>query len=322
MLKVKQNGEKVNRSSFLDRLKEKTRKFLREMGAFDETDFSPARPSNRRESQLIERELRKNEVKRYMNARERAQNNRRKSRQRNARYISKLRSRYPKGEPPRFIPSKVWTMASDILADQTGKASIKYLSGCSNRTAVNAIRKAAQPIDESTGEVLRNLSNERSRRIVALGLSMLALGNSTRRKGPWKLLVRGIPQGAFTALLRNPYTGERPGISAINGIHSADDSLDGGQLGYLRALERAGFCYSQQLPITEVGPNEAYGTHALNRYWIVGPFAFASKPDEITMAEMVLLEAAQELSISSHISRTPYVTKDAQIIGVEPIPDG
>ena len=174
-------------------------------------------------------------------------------------------------ERPTVIPVAVWAMAAEIMADGSGKAARIWLQRLSKRYphAVGAIRVAALvPLDQ--GGALYLWSDERARAIAALGCSLLELGRNTRRKGRYRIVVMGVARAAFAALLRNPYSGEQPSISALAGRHREDASLLTGQLGYLRALEAAGFCYRQQVrdqrEPCEVGFPSG---HPPNRYWLV-----------------------------------------------------
>ena len=179
----------------------------------------------------------------------------------------------------RAINRAIWMTCRHILADSSGKAARYYLARSYNREAVRLIKQAAGA----------DLTSSRARNIVALGLALIALSADTNRRGKWRRIVRGIPQAALKALLQNPYSGRRPSRSTISGLHAnTDQPIRPYDLGYLDALKKAGFCYSQQLPKSAVARWEALGDYALNRYWII-----AARPDPLTLEELAELLATQ-----------------------------
>lgn len=188
----------------------------------------------------------------------------------------------------RVIPIAVWTMTAQVIADATGRAARIHLRRCKNRTVAGATLAAAfgtREADETTPR--RSWAELRTRRIVAFGLALAALGRyKAGRAGPWRACVIGIPRGAFAALLRDPHD-ERsratPSISACYGTHrpgaTADDA---GQVGYFVALRAAGAVYRQQLPQREATATELWGPsgYAINRYWIATDEPTAISDDE------------------------------------------
>jgi len=167
------------------------------------------------------------------------------------------------------IPSAVWRMAAQVIADQTGRAARIYLARMSARASAGAILRAAL----ENGQAWADL---RARRIAALGLALDALSRRTRRRGLWTRVVMGITRAAFCALLRNPFDPReraRPSVSACFGVHrsgAADDAASNA-IGYFRALARAGAAYAQQLPTTQAAACERGfpSGHLPNRYWLL-----------------------------------------------------
>lgn len=195
-------------------------------------------------------------------------------------------------------------MACAVLNDESGRAARIYLRRARNKVAVGCIRLAAL-VPVGQGRSLRSWADYRARAIAALGLALLQLEVPTRRKGPWEGVVRGIPQGAFLALLSNAWKLERgsngelrrrrPSRAALSGTHRRDADLQNGQQGWLRALELAGFCYAQQLPAKDVEPFERCWTsgYATNRYWIVTSIPTRPLSDEQKLELMALHEAGR-----------------------------
>jgi hypothetical protein len=167
------------------------------------------------------------------------------------------------------IPSAVWRMTAQVIADQTGRAARIYLARMSARASAGAILRAAL----ENGQAWADL---RARRIAALGLALDALGRRTRRRGLWTRVVMGITRAAFCALLRNPFDPReraRPSVSACFGVHrpgAAEDTASNA-IGYFRALARAGAAYCQQLPTSQAAACErGYPSgHLPNRYWLL-----------------------------------------------------
>jgi hypothetical protein len=213
-----------------------------------------------------------------------------------AKFLFKLRQKLENaGADPtaarhiRSIPVSIRIMAADILADRSGKAAKIYLSRSHNPRAAAAIRAAVND----------DMQSDRSRRIIALGLSLVALSKDTNRKGQWRRIVRGIPQTALTGILKDPWTHRRPSLSAVRGIHG-EESYD---RGYLDCLKNAGLCYSQQLPRAAVAPFEALGEYSVNRYWIVTPHIADLSPEEL--AE--LARCSPELEFAKNPDLLPLI---------------
>lgn len=171
-------------------------------------------------------------------------------------------------------------MVKEVLADPSGRACRVWLGRQRNKVAVGALRRAAlEPDDE--GGARRTWADERARRIAALGLALLKLSRPTHRKGIWTSVVRGVTRGLLCALLGSPWERDRrPSIGALAGT-----SHDGARVGYLRALERAGFMYRQQLAAEhveqwEVWQNRRGEAWACNRYWVIGMIPTAPLDDD------------------------------------------
>lgn len=196
-----------------------------------------------------------------------------------------------KGREWRLIPQAVWNMAKDVVSDTSGRAWRYWARQVRNKAALGAIRRAALlPIDGSNGQTRRNWSDECARRIAALGLALVALAKHTARKGPWSLIVRGIPVAALRWLLGYPVSqavrGEAqreaaaklPHWNTLIGRHRGRDSdRERGTLGYLRCLEESGLISTQQA-YTDPAPWEQSDVIVrpgmpgrrfnMNRYWL------------------------------------------------------
>jgi hypothetical protein len=176
-----------------------------------------------------------------------------------------------RGGGPIMLPVSLLVQSRSLTGDASGTAIRIRMRQCRNKVAVGAIRAAAL-VPQSDGTTRYTWADERARRIAALGFALLDLAVPTVRKGRWDAIVRGIPQGAFCMLLASPWEpSRRPSRSALVGRHWAGGRLQDGQVGYLRALHEAGFCYAQQLPAAQVEPFEKCweSGYSSNRYWIV-----------------------------------------------------
>lgn len=144
----------------------------------------------------------------------------------------------------------------------------------------------------------------RARRIAVHALVAYELAIPTRRKGAWNGLVRGVPQGAWLALLADPFTGERPSRSALAGRHHEGACLETG-LGYLRALEAAGAVYAQQCPVDvaepwEIGPSG----YAMNRLWVLSG-EMTGVSDDNERAALMALAGDGWLALEERPVRSP-----------------
>lgn len=231
-----------------------------------------------------------------------------------SRYLERLAARMdlagqnqPKSEIE-LIPGRVWTMAMVVLSDPTGQAAKIYLARQRNRVAVGAIREAA--LVPGPAGCRYTWADWRARAITALGLALLMMCHRTARRGIWASMVKGLTIGAFGALLRNPWDRTaRPSRTAISGVHRAGGSYREGTVGYLTALRQAGFCYSQQLPASDVTPAERWVTRrgdirASNRYWIVTASPSMASTDEIR-ARLLELHERGWLAPDEQIERAP-----------------
>jgi hypothetical protein len=211
---------------------------------------------------------------------QRAHSRRRAVERREAKYLERLTERAKAaghtGAGLRAIPLAVWVGCAQVVSDATGRAARIHIRRLVNRTAAGAILAAAMPPDaDSTWASLR------ARRIAALGLALVWLGQYTARVGPWNCIVKGIPRGALATLLRNPFdarpamgTRKRaagiPALTTLFGTHRPGAADDSGDAGYFPALRAAGLVYRQQLPAAHVGAGELGPSgYACNRYWIV-----------------------------------------------------
>jgi len=230
-------------------------------------------------------------------------------RERDERYLERLRARLVAGglellsaNRARVIPFKVWLMCAQVIADRSGRAARLYLSRLHNRPAAGAILRAS--IAPELGAEQRSWSDLRTRRIAALGLALVHLALSTRRRDQWGGgIVKGLPRKALCALLRDPLDRRRsatPSVEALVGVHRPGAAPDGGQVGYLRALVSAGLTYRQQLPASDVGRDELGPSGwAMNRYWIVTA-AFELVADWARAAVLACVELASGDALALH----------------------
>jgi hypothetical protein len=205
------------------------------------------------------------------------------------------------------IPLRTWNMATDILADASGRAGRIWLARLAKRFphAAGAIRMAAV-VPTASGQV-HLWSDDRARRIVALGCALLELSRNTRRKGQFRLMVAGITRSSLEALIGNVWTGERPSHSALSCRQHAGASLLAGGLGYLRALESAGFMYRQQIhePARQLPCERNYPKgHPPNRYWLV-----ARPVHDVAVAALVRLVELEELGWTVRESADARLTR-------------
>jgi hypothetical protein len=189
------------------------------------------------------------------------------------RFIAKLQRRVYENTG-NWIQPRSWSRATflktqNALADNSGRAIAYYVRTHPDKIVAAAARRAAL-LPGPNGVCRYAWTDYRARSIAALGLAMGRTAVETNRRGKWSRIMRGFPVGAFSALLRNPYTGEKPHPKTLTGRWREADP-EKGQVGYLRALEWAGLFYSQQLPKDAVEPFEAAGAsgHSVNRYWIL-----------------------------------------------------
>lgn len=209
------------------------------------------------------------------------------------------------------IPTRVWVATQHILADPSGRAARIWFGRMRNRIAVGAIRQAAL-VPDGAGGSRYTWADQRARRIAALGIALLMMGCRLKgRYGRWGAQVRGLTRGALSALLRDPHAPERrPSLSAISGTHREGATLETGQIGYLRALEAAGFCFCHQLPTERAEPDEIWhtsrGDFTSNRYWIVNASPVVAGDDaEMRRALLDLLDAGFEAE-----TETPRLSPD------------
>jgi hypothetical protein len=120
--------------------------------------------------------------------------------------------------------------------------------------------------------VRRTWQSQRARNILITHLALLMNSERVReRSGQWRHTVRGFSVANLQWLLRSPHERDpkrTPSRFTFSGVSRR------GQPGYIRALERAGALYRQQLPKAsgklapwEVGNRTG---RAFNRYWLVG----------------------------------------------------
>lgn len=292
---------------FLSRLSDATKQRLSNLTGQEIEPFEPAvpktpleTPRNREQKRRINSRDNRRTVTTKLSPRQAKAHRRRLSQRKDLRYIDTLRRRLiDRGVAPRVaaqaraFPSTVWAMNAHILADASGKAARLYLRRCYHQIGARIVEKSAK------GDSNRSLGHPVARKIVALGLSMLALSRETRRKGLWGRIIKAVPMTAWSALLRDPYTTHKPSLSSISGYHGRE----GKTAGYLDALRANGLFYSQQLPKTAVEPIEALGDYSVNRYWIItagfhGPLSAGEINELLTVYPYSTIRNSTDLSRS------------------------
>lgn len=202
---------------------------------------------------------------------------------------------------PKFISADLWFDCYTIVWDKEGRAVREFSRRCSNKIAISRINRAALGIIGENGQRAYSYRGDsrgavRARCIFAVGWLLLNLAVGTRRKGPYNLLVAGIPQKAIIEMLAGGQNEDKIGLSTLSGTHRK--TKQAGEIGYLDALKQSGFCYTRQAkwrgekPDTkgweDIRPNEVAGENpktglkfSLARYWIITPrFTDSSKEDE------------------------------------------
>lgn len=199
---------------------------------------------------------------------------------------------------PYLIPAHLWKQCQHILADNSGFAARYYSRICFHKVGVSLVHRAALCYDADGKPRYSYKGNGRdayrARLVLAGGLLLLCLSRRTGRFGHgWNRLVKGIPQDAFLAALRDPFTGRQPCKTAFNGTHhriepDAEVEITDGNVGYLTALKNIGLTYTRQTKTKEkhlaklikgwedISPEEQLGKRtpsglfcSLARYWIV-----------------------------------------------------
>lgn len=263
----------------------------------DEVDRTRAKLPNQQTRKRFDRELDK-QSQRTDRRREKQRNayrNRKSNKTALAKLERKLKTEGVDNPKPRLIPAHLWKQCQHILADGSGWAARYYSKLCFHRIGVSMAHRAALCYDvdgkPKYSYIGNSIGSQRARTVLAFGLLQLSLSRLTgRRKHGWTRLVSGIPQKAFLAALRDPYSGKWPSLSAFNGTHhkTENDEITDGNVGYLVALKRVGMLYTRQIKTvdknlassvkgwSDVKPEEMLGKRtetglfcSLNRYWIV-----------------------------------------------------
>ncbi|MDD9940638.1 MAG: hypothetical protein OXU20_06210 [Myxococcales bacterium] len=104
----------------------------------------------------------------------------------------------------------------------------------------------------------RSADSRRARSILTLGVLLWFLARPTKRGGQWGYVVRGLPAGAFLALLGwYEHWGMRrrqPAKTTVYGTHRVGGRFDRAEVGYFAALVQAGLLRVLQLPWDQVKP--------------------------------------------------------------------
>lgn len=192
-------------------------------------------------------------------------------------------------EPPERIPREVWVMCWMIVGDHSGRAARMYLRWARSRFggwALARIRDAAmQPNDQ--GECRYTWADDRARRITALGLLLLRCShNATRRQAFGSAstkvgrLVKSINEEALCSALAMPWDlSDKPSAKNIGAaVPRSGRPNEAPWLGYIAALDEAGFLERGRVPLEVAGDNEIgrWSGHTINRYWIADPLLNAN----------------------------------------------
>ncbi len=238
----------------------------------------------------------------------------RRRRERDTRYerrFARLMTELGVDEPEggwRSVPRDVWVMAWDCVGDGTGHALRHWMRRERNKVAVGAARVAA------LADGQRTWADQTARRIMTCALVQLRMSEPTKRRGRWSELVRGIPVGAFAAMLTPPSArGRVPHRNTLSGRHrGAGSAARRGQNGYFRELELAGFMYAQQLPADQVEAFERCGTsgHACNRYWLLSPNP-SSVDDQAERERLIELHRAGQRAATEVLGRPLAIVRNA-----------
>lgn len=209
----------------------------------------------------------------------------------------------------RVIPVRVWRECWRIVGDVSGRAALYARARCRVRAFVGAFNRAMHRADGTIYSLAgTSQANQRARRIAAAWYALVQLSERTARKGAFNAIVKGISQGAFMALLRDPHeptAKATPHRNTLFGNHRPGAAADSGEVGYFIVLREAGMYYAQQLPTrtaeerAKLWACERFGPsgRATNRYWLVTTEAVESiTDDELRAAVLDLQEAARRPS--------------------------
>ncbi|UCC74372.1 MAG: hypothetical protein JSV86_07390, partial [Gemmatimonadota bacterium] len=206
----------------------------------------------------------------------------------------RLRDLGIKNAEPKEIPTWLFERVQSCIAD--GRCARIWLDQHPNKVATGLLKPALVGGLAGGGSRAR-----RNRMLVAELLLLLGLSVPTKRRGDcFKFLVKGVPEAAILAALRDPETGKRPGRSTLAGTHrgklerneygKVTDTRTDGTVGYTRALKNLRIIYTRQArwrgdskrPPTRGWENATANELppvvtksgwrvSLNRFWIVTP---------------------------------------------------
>lgn len=172
------------------------------------------------------------------------------------------------------IPRKLWQDCWAMYSDDSGRAAWKLWAPVPAVRRAIMMRVAFGLVSDGRGgrHARYDFSDARARAVATLAYALHVLSTSTRRRGVWGGgAVLGVTRGAFCHLLRNMKSRKAkiPGITTVFGTHRPGATLEQpGQLGYMTALKKAGYCYSRQLPSAEAEPCERWGVYTSARYQV------------------------------------------------------
>lgn len=223
---------------------------------------------------------------------------------------------------PRMMPRALWLEAWDWNADATGAALRHAMRAEPNKVALGAAVRAALECDEHDRDPRRTWADPAARASMTIALVLLRLAVPDRSKGGWTGgVVRGIPLGVLAACVTPPGTGAAaPHRNTLTGRHrGARSDRRRGQVGYVRALQLAGFCFARQPRITErdVQPFEVWQRgYCSKRYWIVSPSPSCATSEPMR-ALLIALHRAGRLAV---LGRPRPVQKPAVSRAQHPAP--
>lgn len=164
-----------------------------------------------------------------------------------------------------FIPRWIWRACWAIVADSSGRAAWALWRKVPPVRRSIAICVAFGVVSDGQGGFVARyrMADLRARRVLALAFALHALSAATRRRGIWSGgAVLGLTRRTYCMLLRHPDDPRPealPHRNTVFGTHRRGATLDQpGQLGYMTALRRAGYCYSRRLPAEVAEPCERF----------------------------------------------------------------
>lgn len=217
-----------------------------------------------------------------------------------------------KGRIYRNVEDDLWRTCKELRSNTSGAAWRYHAGKVRNKAALGATWRAAfGPYADSPEHTRRGFADDRARALLTLGYALTVLAKHPSRSGSGEKIVKGIPVECLQWLLAYPDGSNRPHRNTLTGRHRGPDSRpDGGDLGYLRALEQAGLIVSARQwyhdPADwELGPERDVVIRGvackvafpMNRYWVVGqtPPRYGNRREDVIALIREGWEALQAL---------------------------